>query len=93
MWLGSEERPLSWWKIARLLGMKDPNYIYAWKRTSKRPSGYRIAQMFKLFKFKAFNPQVNFQKIQKIDWEKGVVYSADNIEPLPRVLEELQPRK
>ena len=48
--------------------------------------------MFKLFKFKVFNPQVNFQKIQKIDWESGVVYSEDNIEPLPRVLEELQPR-
>ena len=75
--LGDTNRPLSWYKLGRLLGMRELTSVYSWKHLRTRPSAYRWSQMNTLIKLK-FDHNFDFTKVSFIDWEQNLINITDD---------------
>lgn len=74
VFLGNKDRPLSWFRLSKLLGIKtDTNTVYSWKLLRHRPNSYHCLQLLELYKLKHQYPLIDFNNIVTINWDKNVI--------------------
>lgn len=76
---GDPNKPLSWYKLGRLLGIdRYSKAVYSWKYLRHRPNSYHCLQLLELYKLKHQFPLLDFNNVIKINWDKNIILVRDD---------------
>ncbi len=73
---------ITWYRLARLLGLRNSNNVYRWKNGTRKPSAYHVQQIKLLLKMK-LQYSLATERINRIDWSNNLMYFNGPAEPKP----------